>query len=102
MNTVDKQTAMKNPASHVLVPGVGYVKVGPQPLGSFPGGRCNPPPGVPEDTVHFLLPSYHGGDPVAFHWAKGYWFPNDLKATRLGFTPEYLSSHGWAYVEAAA
>jgi hypothetical protein len=107
---VSVNVAKQRPSEHVFVPGVGYVAAGPlKPLkhqttiwGSSPKDLCDPPPGVRDQSWHALKPSNAGAAPVTFQWLVNAreWFRLETqgKSRRLGFSPAYLSSHGWRYL----
>lgn len=93
-----KTAAMREPAAHKLVPGIGYVRLAqPQGFGRFPQDQCHPPMGTVERSFHMLMPP-GGAAPIVFRWVAQCWVNDDPKSNRLGYRPEYLSSHGWVYL----
>jgi hypothetical protein len=106
---VSANVAKQRPSEHLFVPGSGYVAVGPlKPLahqksllGSLPTNLCDAPPGVRDQSWHALQPP-SGAKPITFQWLVGprEWFRLEKKgmSRRLGFSPAYLSSHGWKYL----
>lgn len=105
---VSVNTAKSKPSEHVFVPGAGYVSVGAlKPLkhqtsiwGTASKDLCDPPPGVRDQSWHALKSP--AGPTVTFQWLIGprEWFRLETqgKSRRLGFSPAYLSSHGWRYL----
>jgi hypothetical protein len=109
---VSANAARRKPSEHIFVPGAGYVSVGPikprlpqkSVWGTFPRDLCDPPPGVKNQSWHAFKPP-HGAQPITFQWLSEprEWFRLNTSgnAHRLGFSPAYLSSHGWRYLGAA-
>jgi hypothetical protein len=97
---VTYQAAMNAPDFHRLEAGVGYTRVGrlPMPTTGSPS-NCSPPDSALEGSVHLLRPP-QSLDPRAFIWnkSKGLWLAFNSNSKRLGYSPEYLSRHGWAYL----
>jgi hypothetical protein len=104
--------AKQRPSHHVFSPGAGYLYLGelkPWPghktiYGTSPKDLCGPPPGTRDQSWH-LLQAPQGSHPIAFQWLSEpkEWFRLETKHTarRLGFSPAYLSSHGWKYLGTA-
>lgn len=105
---------VQNPHSYRLVPGGGYIHVGPirvgEPLGppgmvrrrvhgDHPRDLCDPPQDAQHKSWHTLQPPGNADRPVAFMWLPGpqQYMRIDPHAHRMGFPPAYLSSHGWTY-----
>lgn len=109
---VSANQAMAKPSEHIFVPGMGYARIGElkplkgqkQIFGMLPTNLCYPAAGARDKSWHALQPP---GDakPICFQWLTGAkeWFRLNTHGTsrRLGFSPEYLSSHGWTYHKAA-
>ena len=99
--TTHRAAALADPTMHALVPEVGYVRArGPLPPGPVRGASCAAP-GKPEDGSRHLLQPPGPLEPLFATWsaAAGAWL--FVGGRRLGFTPEYLASHGWTYSRAA-
>lgn len=106
---VSVNVAKGKPSHHVFVSGTGYVAVGElKPLkhqttiwGSAPRDLCDCPPGMRDHSWHALQPPGNA-KPITFQWLTGpkEWFRLETqgKSRRLGFSPAYLSSHGWKYL----
>jgi len=96
-----KTEALRDPTTHKWVPQLGgYLRVGPlQTFGTFPAARCYPPAGTTHKTWHALQPP-NGHPPIEFLWSETTktWITDDRRSNRLGYAPEYLSSHGWTYL----
>ena len=106
---VSVNAARARPSEHLFTGGRGYEFVGPlQPLkhqttiwGASPKNLCDAPPGVRDQSWHVLQPP-NNAKPLAFQWLVNprEWFRLETKgiSRRLGFSPAYLSSHGWKYL----
>lgn len=97
-----RHVALRNPSEHVFVPQVGYVKVPAlTQMGRASRGNCNAHSNTEDGSWHCLkIPS--GATYITFQWIAKHWVRIDPSSNRLGFTPEYLSSHGWIYMGKAS
>lgn len=90
--------ALRDPASHVFMPGVGYLRLPKiSGYGPLPQHQCNPPKDVVEGDWYKLKPS-GGAEPITFQWISNCWVRVQKDTKRLGYPPEYLSSHGWSFI----
>lgn len=96
---VDRSQAMLNPSRHVLKPKDGYhTAKAPAPKGPpVPGGAAAPPEGVLDGSSHWIAPAA-GAPPHPFSWdeGSGHWL--NPHGNRVGFTPAWLTYHGWVYI----
>ena len=98
--TVPQAQALRDPANHIFRPGTGHLRAAkPLPMGALKGTTCAAD--APKDgTRHLLQPPYdHESLFATWHAASGCWL--FVGGRRLGFTPDYLASHGWSYLRAA-
>lgn len=97
----NRQFALLQPTAHVLVPGLGYVRLGDHRMPEQPKGPpsgCLPPQGTPNMALFgFIMP---GGTlpTVQMHWLADLllWQPTALTTgNRMAYRPAYLAAHGW-------
>lgn len=103
------QRAQQFPDTHCVQRGVGYLEFGPEetmPHGPEPRDKCNPRTLSAHDSVHVMLSPGGKHKPMRWFPQRQVWIPIDpqdmIRAKRLGFRADYLSSHGWLYVGPAA
>jgi len=96
-----RSAAMKDPANFAFIPDIGYARpTKPLPKGPVKDGNCAAP-FPPEDGSRHLIkpPGNHEALFATWHAKSGVWL--FVGGRRLGFTPDYLASHGWTYLRAA-
>ena len=95
--------AMHEKMHHGLVPGVGFVRMGPPPMPQKPlaeASACEPPIGTEDQSLHTLIEP--GGDEhlnmMRWHAYTHEWTPIvAFTGNRIGYTSTYLAAHGWTY-----
>jgi hypothetical protein len=94
--------AMADKASHGMVPGLGFVRMGPLPMPPTPlaaATACEPPAPAADLSMHTLIEP--GGDEhphMRWHAATREWAPLvPFAGHRLAYTSTYLAAHGWTY-----
>jgi hypothetical protein len=87
---------------HGMVPGIGFVRMGPLPMPPIPlaeAAACSPPQGTETGTLHTLIEP--GGDEhpnMRWFGETREWAPLvPFAGHRLGYTATYLAAHGWKY-----
>lgn len=95
------QAAHADKTQHTLVPGLGYVRLGPQPMPKNPVNPpevCTPPAGIADLAMaQFILPGMEEPS-IRMQWraAEKLWAPlSPIAGNRLGYTPAYLAAVGW-------
>lgn len=94
---ITRTEALRDPSAHRLVLGGGYRRLGaPRRRGPFPqAAALLPAPAAATGSQHHLTSPQ--GVTLQFEWqaAPRSWLRQG--GHRLGFAPEYLAEHGWAY-----
>lgn len=94
--------AQQYSTSHRFIRGTGYVEFGSSealPLGPLSAYAAYPPRPVVDGSQHALQSPRNGLHVFTWREQGAVWLPRDqTRSHRLGFTADYLGSHGWRYV----